>query len=100
MKRSLVATLFAAALFTQTSAAIRLLLVDVRIPSLAPTGLKWRALCAILAIQACSIVPIANDSFQGLYVSVFGLLLPMLILMWLTALWLLRAITESLLAHR
>ena len=92
------ATLFAAALFIGTAAIA--LWVDVRKPSLAPTGLKWRALCAVLAIQACSMVPIANDSFLGLYVSIFGLLLPMLIVMWLTTLWLLRAITESLLAHR
>ena len=92
------ATLFAAALFTGTAAMA--LWVDVRKPSLAPNGLKWRALCAVLAIQACSMVPIANDSFQALYMSVFGLLLPMLIVMWLTTLWLLRAITESLLAHR
>ncbi len=92
------ATLFAAALFTGTAGIA--LWVDVRRPSLAPSGLKWRALCAVLAIQACGMIPIANDSFQGLYVSVFGMLFPMLIVMWLTTLWLLRAIGESLLAHR
>ena len=91
------ATLFAAALFIGTAAIA--LWIDVRKPTLAPNGLKWRALCAVLAIQACAMVPIANTSFLALYVSVFGLLLPMLIAMWLTALWLLRAITESLLAH-
>ncbi len=68
-------------------------------PSL-PSGLKWRALCAVLAIQACAMIPIANTSFLALYTSVFGALLPMLIAMWLTALWLLRAISESVLTHR
>ena len=91
------ATLFAAALFIGTAAIA--LWVDVRVPSLAPNGLKWRALCAVLAIQGCGMIPIENTSFQALYVCVFGLLLPMLIVMWLTALWLLRAITESLVAR-
>jgi hypothetical protein len=45
-------------------------------------------------------IPIGNTSFLALYTSVFGLLLPTLIVMWLTALWLLRAISDSLVAHR
>ena len=45
-------------------------------------------------------IPIGNTSFLALYTSIFGLLLPMLIVMWLTALWLLRAISDSLVAHR
>ncbi len=45
-------------------------------------------------------IPIANTSFLALYTSIFGGMLPMLIAMWLTALWLLRAISDSLLAHR
>ena len=92
------ATLFAAALLVGTAAIA--LWVDVRKPTLAPNGLKWRVLCAVVAIQACAIIPIANTSFTALYVSVFGALLPMLIAMWLTSLWLLRAISDSLLAHR
>ena len=92
------ATLFAVALFVGTAAIA--LWIDVRKPSLAPNGLKWRALCAVVAIQACAIIPIANGTFLALYTSVFGVLLPMLIAMWLTTLWLLRGISESLLAHR
>ena len=92
------ATLFAAALFTGTAAIA--LWVDVRRPTLAPNGLKWRVLLAILAVQACAMIPIGNTSFLALYTSIFGLLLPMLIVMWLTALWLLRAISDSLVAHR
>ncbi len=92
------ATLFAVALFVGTAAIA--LWIDVRKPSLAPNGLKWRALCAVLAIQACAMIPIANSSFLALYTSIFAGLLPMLIAMWLTALWLLRAISDSLLPHR
>lgn len=92
------ATLFAAALFIGTASIA--LWIDVRRPSLAPNGLKWRALCAVLAIQACAMIPIANTSFLALYSSVFGALLPMMIVMWLTALWLLRAISDSVVAHR
>jgi len=92
-----VATLFAAALFIGTAAIA--LWIDVRRPTLAPKGLKWRVLLTIVAVQACAMAPIANTSFPALYASVFGLLLPMLIAMWLTALWLLRAISESLVAR-
>lgn len=92
------ATLFATALFIGTAGIA--LWIDVRKPSLAPNGLKWRALCAVLAIQACALIPIANTSFLWLYASVFGALTPMLIVMWLTTLWLLRAISDSLVAHR
>jgi hypothetical protein len=93
-----VATLFAAALFIGTAAIA--LWIDVRRPTLAPAGLRWRVLLAVVAVQACAMVPIWNTSFTALYASVFGALLPMLIVMWLTALWLLRAISESLVAHR
>jgi hypothetical protein len=93
-----VATLFAVALFVGTAGIA--LWIDVHKPSLAPDGLKWRALCAVVAIEACTFIPIANGSFLALYTSVFGLLLPMLIAMWLTALWVLRAISDSVLAHR
>ena len=91
------ATLFAAALFIGTAAIA--LWVDIRKPTLAPNGLKWRVLLAVISVQVCAMIPIANTSFQGLYVSVFGALLPMLVVMWLTALWVLRAISESLVAR-
>jgi hypothetical protein len=93
-----VATLFAVALFVGTAAIA--LWIDVRKPSLAPDGLIWRAACAFVAIEACGMIPIANGSFLALYTSIFAVLLPMLIAMWLTAVWLLRAISDSLLAHR
>jgi hypothetical protein len=67
---------------------------------LAPSGLKWRILLAIVTVQACAMVPIANTSFAGLYASVFGVMLPVLIAMWLSSLWLLRALSESLVGHR
>jgi hypothetical protein len=93
-----VATIFAVALFVGTAGIA--LWVDVRKPSLAPNGIIRRALCAVLATEACAMVPIANTSFLALYASVFGALLPMLILMWLTALWVLRAISESAVTNR
>jgi hypothetical protein len=93
----LVATLFAAALFIGTASIA--LWIDCRKPSLAPNGLKWRALCAVVTIQACTMVPIGDTSFLALYSSIFGALVPVLILMWLTTLWVLRAISEAVVAH-
>jgi hypothetical protein len=93
-----VGTIFAVALFVGT--AVIALWVDVRRPSLAPNGLIRRGLCAVLAAEACGMVPIANTSFLALYASVFGVMLPLLILMWLTALWVLRAISESTVTNR
>ena len=88
------ATFFAAALFIGTASIA--LWIDCRKPSLAPNGLKWRALCAVVAIQACTM---GDTSFLALYSSIFGGLVPLLILMWLTTLWVLRAISEAVVAH-
>ena len=45
-------------------------------------------------------VPIANSTLLGLYASVFGVLLPLLVAMWLTAFWLLRGLSDAMFAHR
>jgi hypothetical protein len=89
-----VVTFFTAALFMGT--AVLALWVDTRLPQLAPRGIKMRALFTIVMLQVCAFVPIANDSYVGLYASVFGVLAPLLIAMWLSTLWLLRAAADAL----
>jgi hypothetical protein len=85
---------FTTALFVGT--AVLALWVDHRVPRLAPPGFVWRAVCAGVAIMVCGFVPIATDSYVKLYGTVFGVLAPLLIVMWLTTLWLLRAAVDAL----
>jgi hypothetical protein len=89
-----VATIFTTTLFVATASLA--LWIDVRVPSLAPSGLKWRALFAVVMIEICGFVPIASGSYAALYGTVFGVLVPLLIAMWLSALWLLRAAADAL----
>ena len=86
--------LFTVALFVGTAALA--LWVDVRVPQLAPPGFKWRALFAVVMIESFSFVPMATDSYVALYVTVFGVLMPLLTAMWLSGLWLLRAAADAL----
>jgi hypothetical protein len=92
-----VATIFTTTLFIGTAALA--LWLDVRLPQLAPAGIKWRALFAVLMIGLCGAVPVVTNSYLAMYGSVFGLLMPMLIAMWLSALWLLRAAADALAAR-
>jgi hypothetical protein len=89
-----VATIFTTTLFIATASLA--LWIDVRAPSLAPSGLKWRALFAIVMLEICGLVPIGSASYVGLYGTVFGVLVPLLVAMWLSALWLLRAAADAL----
>jgi len=91
-------TLFTSALFVGTALIAGWLYV--RAPRLAPKGLAVRAACCLLTVQGCSMVPIANSTLLGLYASVFGVLLPLLVAMWLTAFWLLRGLSDAMFAHR
>jgi hypothetical protein len=85
--------LFTTALFVAT--AVLALWVDHRVPQLAPPGFIWRALCVVVTILVCGFVPIATDSYLTLYATVFGVLAPLLIAMWLSTLWLLRAAVDA-----
>jgi hypothetical protein len=91
-------TLFTSALFIGT--ALIAGWIYVRLPKLAPRGLLTRAACCLVTLQACSMVPIANTTYVGLYASVFGAVVPLLVAMWLSAFWLLRGLSDAMFAHR
>lgn len=86
--------LFTTALFISTAALA--LWLDSRVPHLAPSGIIWRAVCVVVFVLVCGYVPVATGSYVALYGTVFGLLAPMLVGMWLSALWLLRSAAEAL----
>ena len=91
------AVLFTSTLFLGT--AVLAVWIDLRVPSLAPAGFRWRALFAVAMLAACTFVPIANGTYVALYGTVFGVLAPLLIAMWLSALWLLRAAADALVSR-
>jgi hypothetical protein len=86
--------LFTSALFVGT--AVVALWLDHRVPQLAPAQLRWRALCVIVSFFVCGYAPVATGSYLTLYATVFGVLAPLLTLMWLSSLWLLRAASDAL----
>jgi hypothetical protein len=91
-------TLFTSALFVGTALIAGWLYV--RVPKLAPRGLLTRAACCLVTLQLCSMAPVQNTTYLGLYVSVFGAVFPLLIAMWLSAFWLLRGLSDAMFAHR
>jgi hypothetical protein len=97
MRAGMVA-LFTSALFVGTALIAGWLYV--RAPKLAPKSLVVRAACCLVTLQACSMVPIANTTLLGLYATVFGAVVPLLVAMWLTAFWLLRGLSDAMFAHR
>jgi hypothetical protein len=90
-------TIFATTLFVGTAALA--LWVDMKAPQLAPPGIIWRALFAVVMLQLCSFVPVVTGSYVALYATIFGVLLPLLTAMWLSALWLLRAAADALVSR-
>jgi hypothetical protein len=72
----------------------------VRLPRFAPKGLALRAVLCLVTLQACTMAPVANETYLGLYASVFGLIAPLLIAMWWSAFWLLRGLSDAMFAHR
>jgi hypothetical protein len=86
--------LFVFALFCG-SAAIALW-IDVRFPSIAPASLIWRGLGALLFCRLVTTLPLGYGSHVAVYAIVFGVLLPLLVAMWLHAVWLLRAMRDLL----
>lgn len=88
------AAVFTTALFVGTAALA--LWVDTRVPQLAPPSIRWRAFFAALMVGGFTFVPIENDTYLSLYLSVFVVLTPLLTAMWLSSLWLLRSAAEAL----
>ena len=69
--------------------------IDVRRPSLAPDSLTKRMLAAGCALLALQLVPVYHDTIAAAYITVFGLLLPVLVTSLLAGVWLMRALQEA-----
>jgi hypothetical protein len=69
--------------------------VDVRHPKLAPDSLSKRVLAAACALLALQLFPVFHGSAVAVYVTVFGIMLPVLVSSLLAALWLMRAVQEA-----
>ena len=76
-------------------AGLLALWIDVRHPKLAPDSLTKRLLAAGCALLALQLVPVFHGSAVAVYVTVFGLVLPLLVSALLAALWLMRAMQEA-----
>ena len=64
-------------------------------PSLAPESVTKRFLAACCALLALEAAPIFHGSAAATYATVFALLLPLLVLSFLAAVWLLRAMRDA-----
>jgi hypothetical protein len=88
-----VAGLFISALVV--AAGLLALWVDARFPGLAPESFSKRMLAAACAMGVFGIAPVFGGSARAVYATVFAILLPLLVCMLLTAVWLLRALREA-----
>ncbi|HEX4526594.1 MAG TPA: hypothetical protein VH108_07620 [Gaiellaceae bacterium] len=84
---------FAAALFA--GAAVIAVWIAVRFPGLAPQSLTVRVIGTLAATQLLMLVPVDTGSYFTLYGSLFGLMLPVLTVVWLGGSWLLQSLRET-----
>jgi hypothetical protein len=87
------ASLFLAAFMA--GAAVLALWVDVRFPQLAPQSFSRRFGAACLAFLALQLAPVALGSSIGAYMTIFGVLLPTFVFVFLTAAWLIRSMRDA-----
>jgi cytosine/uracil/thiamine/allantoin permease len=76
-------------------AAVLALWVDARFPGLAPQSFSRRFFAAILAFALLQASPFVNGSAIEAYGSLFGIVLPAFIGVFLTAVWLIRALRDA-----
>jgi hypothetical protein len=80
-------------------AALLALWIDTRLPNLAPAAFSHRMLAAGGALLAVQLLPVFTGSALAMYATVFGVLLPVLVWAFLTAVWLLRSLREAQLGY-
>ena len=73
--------LFTAALFAGTAAIG--LWVYIRVPRLAAVPFLWAFGASAVAVQLLGVVPVWTTSYPALYASIFGVLFPLLVVVWL-----------------
>ena len=75
---------FTAALFSATAAIA--VWLRVRAPRLTSVSFVPAVIVAALSIESLSVLPVWNDSYAGLYASIFGGVFPLLLVVWLSML--------------
>jgi hypothetical protein len=86
--------IFAMALLT--GAALLALWFDARLPALAPAGLRTIVLHGALAFVALQLIPGEQSLPGGVYVLIFGIVLPALAYIFLVAIWFIRHVQTML----
>jgi len=76
-------------------AAVLALWVDARFPGLAPKKFSRRLLSAVLAFVLLQASPFATGTVTQAYASLFGVVLPGFVGVFLTAVWLMRALRDA-----
>jgi hypothetical protein len=80
-------------------AGLLALWIDVRFPGLAPESFFRRMLLAGCAALAFEAAPVLRGSALSVYAGVFAIILPLLVTVFLAALWLLRSLRDAQLSH-
>jgi hypothetical protein len=76
-------------------AGVVALWIDVRFPKLAPQSIVRRMLAACVAFVLLQAAPLVTTSALAAYASLFGGLLPSFVAVFVTAIWLLRAMRDA-----
>ncbi|HXH89595.1 MAG TPA: hypothetical protein VNI55_13435 [Gaiellaceae bacterium] len=84
------------ALILVSGAALLALWLDLRLPTLAPAGLRAIVLHAALALGVVHLIPGDAASPAGVYLALFGIALPALIYVFLVAIWFIRHAQSAL----
>jgi hypothetical protein len=78
-----------------TVAGLLALWIDVRFPKLAPRSLTRRLLAGVAAVVLLESAPLVVSSAAVAYATLFALVLPAFVVVFLSAVWILRALRES-----
>ena len=73
-----------------TGAALLALWFDLRLPTVAPAGLRALALHGALAFAGLELIPGGDSVPGGVYLLLFGIVLPALSYVFLVAIWFIR----------
>ena len=73
-----------------TGAALLALWFDLRLPTVAPAGIRTLALHAVLAFAGLQLIPGGDRVPGGIYLLLFGIVLPALVYVFLVAIWFIR----------
>ena len=69
--------------------------LDVRFPNLAPQSFMRRVGAALAAVVFLQVAPVVTTSTLAWYLTLFGMLLPAFVAVFVTSVWLLRALRDA-----